>query len=94
MADIAYALRDLFVEGLDLRDPRLKAFLAGYRRRFELDETTFAALPTFIGAAELLQYARLARSLDLRDDREYPEWLTQLVRKLEGRMARYVASLT
>ena len=37
VADIAFALRDLFEDGVDLENKYFKNFIAGYKNEFELD---------------------------------------------------------
>jgi len=50
-------------------------------------------VPLFGRLANLLNYARIARAIDVAGDDTYPEWLTSLRRKLETRIAAYEASL-
>lgn len=93
VADIAFALRDLFDDGAGLDDPRVRAFTDGYAARHPLDARTLAEIPVFSRLARLVAYARMARSLDLEDDPEHPAWLRGLAEKLTSRMAAYEASL-
>jgi len=92
-ADIAFALRDLFEAGGDTGDPRFQAFVDGYRENHTLDAKSLAALPLFMRYVDLFTYARIARSMDLGADEEYPEWLQRLSRKLQDRMTAYRATI-
>ena len=65
----------------------------GYREYHPLSEESIGHLPLFMRYARLVMYARLARSLDLAPGEEYPEWLRELSRKMQDRMAEYRASI-
>lgn len=93
MADIAFALRDLFDAGADTNDPRFQAFVEGYRTFFALSEENIGHVPLFLRFAHLFNYARMARSMDLDPGAEYPEWMQRLNSKLLHRMAAYRASV-
>ncbi len=92
-ADVAFALRDLFDAGAGLADARVRGFVRGYREHGRLDDEMLSQVPTFLRLAGLLEYARIARSLDLPVVEGHPEWLQGLRQKLEGRMAAYETSL-
>jgi Ser/Thr protein kinase RdoA (MazF antagonist) len=87
VADIAYALRDLFEEGIDLEDPSFQAFIKGYRSETELDMALLKEIPMFMKLHDIVSFAKLLRSVDIPESDEYPEWLVNLkskfVRKLE-----------
>ncbi|MGE5561173.1 MAG: phosphotransferase enzyme family protein [Chloroflexota bacterium] len=90
-ADIVYALRDLFKGGpVDLAEPRLARFLAGYRRETALDEAMLANLPLFVRLHRLFFIGRLRRSVDIVDRTAVPEWLAKIADKLSGAVAQYV----
>jgi Ser/Thr protein kinase RdoA (MazF antagonist) len=93
IADVAFALRDLFETGVDLSHPSFHAFMHGYREHASLDEELIAQLPTFMRLVNLIQYAKLERALDLSKDQDYPEWCTSLLLKLEDWAHNYKASL-
>jgi Ser/Thr protein kinase RdoA (MazF antagonist) len=93
VADIAFALRDLFEDGVDLDHPSLRAFVRGYSTACPLDERLLTTLPVFLRLAKLMSYARLARALDLPLDPEHPDWLTALNLRLKRRMQAYTTSL-
>lgn len=92
-ADIAFALRDLFEEGVDTSDPRFRTFAEGYRSFFPLSEENIGHVPLYLRFAHLITYARIARSMDLTPGAEYPEWLQSLNSKMLQRMAAYRASV-
>src|SRR5260370_3392351 len=93
VADIAFALRDLFETGVDLSNPSFRAFIRGYSEHYSLDEEPISHLPTFMRLANLIQYAKLVRAMDLEQDQDYPEWCTSLLLKLENKIQNYKASL-
>lgn len=92
-ADVAFALRDLFDQGADLRHASVGAFVRGYRAHFSLDDELLVALPLFSRLSRLLVCTRLVRSLDLPYRADQPSWLRGLRAKLESRVAAYAASL-
>jgi len=93
VADIAFALRDLFETGVDLSNPSFHAFIRGYSKHYSLDEELLSHLPIFMRLVNLIMYAKLVRAMDLAKDQDYPEWCTSLLLKLENRMQNYKASL-
>jgi Ser/Thr protein kinase RdoA (MazF antagonist) len=88
-ADVAFAVRDLFREVMDLADLRFQAFVEGYRESHLLSGESLAQTPLFLRFAQLLQYARLVRTLDLAPDPTHPDWLVALRDKLARRAADY-----
>ncbi|MDE3228931.1 MAG: phosphotransferase [Chloroflexota bacterium] len=93
VADIAFALRDLFAAGVDLGDPSLRAFLHGYARHAALDEERVAQLPTWLRVVNLIMDAKLTRAMDLTPNPDQPEWMNALLVKLRQRQDDYWASL-
>lgn len=91
-ADIAYALEDLFEDGVDHADRRFKAFLAGYREQFAIDEQSLEHLPGFLRLGNLYGYALRARSVDLSID-ETATWLRHLHKKFTESMNAYRSTL-
>ena len=83
--DIAFALRDLFRDRIDLNNRSFLAFVRGYRTQHELQNELVSQLPLCLRTARLLTYARLVRSLDLPPHAEDPDWLQALRLKLENR---------
>jgi Ser/Thr protein kinase RdoA (MazF antagonist) len=92
-ADVAYALRDLFVAGVDLSDPSLRAFIRGYARHSELDEESVSQLPTWLRLVNLTVYAKLMRAMDLDAEQAYPDWCIAAQSNLERWVSNYKASL-
>lgn len=93
IADVAFALRDLFETGVDLSHPSFRAFIRGYCEQYSLDEELLSHLPTFMRLVNLIIYAKLVRATDLAQDQDYPEWCTSLLLKLENWKQNYKTSL-
>lgn len=93
VADVAFALRDLFETGVDLSHPSFRAFIRGYFDHYSLDEELISHLPTWMRLVNLITYAKLVRAMDLAYDQDYPEVYTSLLLKLENRRQNYKASL-
>jgi Ser/Thr protein kinase RdoA (MazF antagonist) len=93
VADIAFALRDLFSDGANLNDPSFRGFIDGYASQCALDEAAMEQVPLFLRLSRLIQYARMSRSLDLAVGGNYPDWLVSLQAKLRGRTNAYRRSL-
>ncbi len=91
--DIAFALRDLFRDGIDLNNRSFLAFLRGYRTQHGLHAELMSQLPLFFRMAKLLTYARLVRTMDLPPHVGDPAWLQSLRLKLENWLDDYKASL-
>jgi Ser/Thr protein kinase RdoA (MazF antagonist) len=94
VADIAFALRDLFDAGADLQDPSVRAFLGGYAAHVPLADNQIAQIPLFSRLGRLIQFARITRALDLAKDPAQPDWLRGLIDKLEDRRDAYSMKLT
>jgi Ser/Thr protein kinase RdoA (MazF antagonist) len=92
-ADIAFALRDHFDAGADLHDPGVRAFLGGYAAHTPLADEQIAQIPLFLWLGRLIQFARIARALDVTKDPGQPDWLSGLIEKLEDRMDAYSMAL-
>jgi len=93
IADVAFALRDLFETGVDLSHPSFRTFIRGYGEQYSLDEELIAQLPIWMRLVNLITYARLVRAMDLAQDQDYPQWCTSLLLKLESKRQSYKASL-
>lgn len=93
IADVAFALRDLFKTSVDLGHPSFRVFIRGYTTHYPLDEELISHLPTFMRLANLLTYTKLVRAMDLAPDQVYPEAFTSLLLKLENWIHNYKASL-
>jgi Ser/Thr protein kinase RdoA (MazF antagonist) len=92
VADVAYALRDLYedrIERIDLGDRRLRAFVEGYRSGRSLPESDLRLLPLFVRTHNLYWFARLRRSVA---DGVLPgeeQWTADLREKLVNTMNAY-----
>jgi Ser/Thr protein kinase RdoA (MazF antagonist) len=85
VADIAFALRDLFddqVDRLDLADARLQAFVAGYREQRSVTDAELRQLPLFLRIHNLVSFAKLLRAADIEDAQTAPAWVADLQAKL------------
>ena len=92
-ADIAFALRDYFDAGADLHAPGARAFFDGYAEYTPLADEQIVQIPLFLRVARLIQFARIARALDVTKDPDQPDWLRGLIDKLEDRMDAYSMAL-
>lgn len=93
-ADIAFALRDAFDDSarrIDLDQPAVAAFVAGYRTQYALAAADLARLPLFMLLHHLITFARIKRALGRGAVADAPAWLTQLRQKLHGKLERYRA---
>ena len=93
VADIAFALRELFETGASVNDPEFQAFVDGYAAHHPIDEELFAQLPLFVRLANFQTYTEIVRALDLVEDPTQPDWLNGLIRKLDGLRNSYQQSL-
>jgi Ser/Thr protein kinase RdoA (MazF antagonist) len=87
-ADIAFALRDVFEEKVDLLDTRFQLFLAGYRNQYPISDEEIEQIPMFLRFHHLLTYTRLTKCIDL-DGVDQPEWLVDLIEKLKAKLSNY-----
>ncbi|MFE8702938.1 hypothetical protein ACFYKX_20225 [Cytobacillus sp. FJAT-54145] len=92
VADIAYALRDILEDGVNWENPSLQQFLNGYEQRMELDKEILKELPWFLRMHNLVTFAKLLRTVDLEESRDYPEWLSGLHKKLLDKLDDYRVS--
>ncbi len=93
VADIAFALRDLFDNSIDPSNAFLQAFISGYSKQYPLDNELISHLPTFRRMVNIFTYAKLVRAMDIANDQDYPEIYASLVVKLKNVMQRYKTSL-
>jgi Ser/Thr protein kinase RdoA (MazF antagonist) len=82
--DIAQALVSLKREIPAGQFPHKQAaFTGGYRSRYAIDSTLFAALPLFTRFGNLYRYTGITRAIQDRWEHE-PEWLAALRTKLDS----------
>ena len=93
VADIAFALRDLFENGVDLSNPSFGAFMRGYARHAAVDDDLLAQLPTWMRLVNLIMYGKLTRAMDVTPGPNDPDWAAPLVERLRRRMEEYKAGL-
>jgi Ser/Thr protein kinase RdoA (MazF antagonist) len=93
-ADIAYALKDLFKERLDLDNDSVKKFLNGYHSETELDVRELEDMSWFMRMHHLVTFTKLLDAVDISESEleEQPEWLIHLIKKLETYISNYRAS--
>lgn len=94
-ADIAYALRDLFddkMSDFDPNDPRVIAFIEGYRSVRGISDEELDLIPVFIRLHNLYFYARLHRAIGVAESTE-PVWVTKLRDKLRKFNEEYVEDI-
>ena len=89
VADMAYALRDLFKEKVDIEHPLFKVFLEGYCTEVAVDERLLPELPWFMRLHNLVTYAKLLRSVRGFEIRDSPNWLLELQDRLQTIIERY-----
>jgi Ser/Thr protein kinase RdoA (MazF antagonist) len=92
VADIAFALRDLFddqAERIDLADARLQAFVAGYREQRSVTDAELRQLPLFLRIHNLVSFAKLLRAADIEDAQTAPAWVADLQAKLLRKAQMY-----
>ncbi|RIW35338.1 hypothetical protein D3H55_08050 [Bacillus salacetis] len=90
-ADIAFALRDLFEDVVDLQDEKFSLFLQGYRQARPIGDQEVKDIPMFLRYRQLLTYKLLLNSMDVKVNPEQPEWVNELIIKLENKRAQYEA---
>jgi Ser/Thr protein kinase RdoA (MazF antagonist) len=82
VADIAFALRDLFKQEVDLDNPLFKEFLKGYQNETDLDFTLLEQLSYFLRLHNLISFTGLLQTVDVQESSDHPDWLSNLRLKL------------
>jgi Ser/Thr protein kinase RdoA (MazF antagonist) len=83
--DIANALQDLHhrtSKEYDPEDPRIQAFIRGYRSKREITDEELRSIPLMILFDKIYVYARLVRSIEGSEMPDEPKWVTDLRGKL------------
>ena len=90
-ADIAYALRDLFNDGprFNLSDQRFRYFMEGYQDLTTIDAGQIENIPFFYRFHNYISYKKLQRAMDLEKKKENPEWMNDLIDKLQDFRSGY-----
>lgn len=81
-ADIAFALRDIFHEKVDINHPSYQVFLQGYTIETSIDEQVLKNLPLFMRMHQLMMFTKILQTVDIPELEEYPKWLKNLRKKL------------
>jgi Ser/Thr protein kinase RdoA (MazF antagonist) len=92
VADIAFALRDLFddsAEKVELQNKSFQNFIAGYRQVKEITQEDLVLIPMFLKLHNLITFAKLHRALEIQEIQGEPVWLEELRKKLTLKMQIY-----
>jgi Ser/Thr protein kinase RdoA (MazF antagonist) len=92
VADIAFALRDLFddrSDNVDWDDANLHAFIDGYRVNYAVAEEDIRRIPLYLQMHNIMTFAKLLKTLDIAEDEPNPQWLDRLRHKLIGKLDFY-----
>jgi Ser/Thr protein kinase RdoA (MazF antagonist) len=92
-ADIAFALRDLFEEKVDIENPNFKKFIEGYKTENELNEDLVKEMKWFYRFDNLLVYTKLKRATDIHKKENAPDSLIKLNNYLLEKNKKYEKSL-
>lgn len=84
VADIAYALRDIFDDGKEFKpnDERYLLFIKSYRNEVDISEEELSQIPDFYRLHHYITFKKLQRSVDLDLSDTNPDWLNDLITKL------------
>jgi len=84
VADIAYALRDLFDDGKQLNtdDERFLSFIKGYKKEKAISDEELLQMPDFYRLHHYISYKKLQRTIDLCVSEDNPAWMNDLIKKL------------
>ncbi|MGB3478147.1 MAG: phosphotransferase [bacterium] len=83
VADIAFALRDLFVDVVDFNNENYLSFIEGYQTKMSIDKEVLKDLPLFRRMADLVTYAKLLRAFEGSSPEGDEEWV-RLWNKIES----------
>lgn len=91
VADIAYALCDLFNDGNDYNknNKSYNQFIKGYRDHNNISEKELEEIPNFYRLYNYISYKRLQKSVDLEIGDDNPYWMNNLIKKLTNVMESY-----
>lgn len=78
VADIAYALRQLSEQDVDLENPFIQSFISGYTAETELDFGLLKEIKWFMRMHCLVSFAILLQTVDLPNAPDDPDWLQEL----------------
>jgi Ser/Thr protein kinase RdoA (MazF antagonist) len=91
IADIAFALRDLFNNGFCPSDKYFKSFIDGYRKEMDISEQDLNEISMFLRYHNLLTYIKLRKTLDIGEEilSNNLQWLINLYNKLKFKINEY-----
>jgi len=92
VADIAFALRDLFADQaqqIDVTETRFQAFVTGYRMMRSVTDEELRQLPLFLRIHNLVSFTKLLRAADIDDAHAAPAWVVDLQAKLLRKAQTY-----
>jgi Ser/Thr protein kinase RdoA (MazF antagonist) len=92
VADIAFALRDLFRDSADevnLQDESYLHFIRGYEGVRSIDQEELKLIPLFLRMHNLIAFAKLYRAMTPTNPAGEPPWMAELRSKLETKMQFY-----
>lgn len=96
VADIAYALRDLFNDGKELKidDERFLLFIEGYRKENDISKEELKQMSDFYRLHHFISYKKLQRAIDLCISDSNPGWMNDLIEKLKKIKNSYYKGFT
>ena len=92
VADIAFALRDLYddsVKKVELQNESFQNFIDGYRQVKEITQEDLELIPMFLRLHNLITFAKLHRALGIHEIQGEPVWLEELRKKMSRKMQIY-----
>jgi Ser/Thr protein kinase RdoA (MazF antagonist) len=92
VADIAFALRDLFKKEVDLFNPFFQEFIKGYTTETDLDFCQLEELSYFLRLHNLITFTGLLQTVDVKESPDHPDWLSHLRGKLLQYIEQYRSS--
>lgn len=97
VADFALALGDLFdgsIDNIDLQNPSLQHFVAGYRHARPINDADLAQLPLFAQLDHLITFAKIHRALTPTNPNGELPWMPELRNKLTTKMDHFRKEFT
>ncbi|MFD2443044.1 phosphotransferase enzyme family protein [Bacillus sp. CGMCC 1.16607] len=88
-ADIAFALRDLFENEVNLSNKSFQLFLKGYSKEMVITEQEVKEIPMFLRLHNLIMFGHLLETIDIDSSTENPQWVIGLKNKLILKIAQY-----
>jgi Ser/Thr protein kinase RdoA (MazF antagonist) len=92
VADIAFALRDLFDDHaghINMMDARFQAFVHGYRTVRAMTDEELRRLPLLLQLHHLMTFTKLLRAIDVDDTSAAPAWVVDLRARLLRKAQSY-----